>query len=74
MNSYAEILSSRMAVFGGGTFGRSQVTGSALMNGVNVLIKETRTLSALSHLRPQERTDTYRPESRFSQTPTLLMP
>ena len=58
-----------MTVFGGGTFGRSQVTGSSLMNGVNVLTKETRTLSALYHLRPQEKTETYKPESRFSPDP-----
>ena len=58
-----------MTVFGGGAFGRSQVTGSALMNGVNVLIKETRTLSALYHLRPQDKTDTCKPESRFSPDP-----
>ena len=58
-----------MTVFGGGAFGRSRLTGSALMNGVNVLIKETWTLSALYHLKPQEKTDTCKPESRFSPDP-----
>lgn len=58
-----------MTVFGGGAFGRSRVTGSAPMNRVNVLIKETRTLSALYHLKPQEKTDSCKPESGFSPDP-----
>ena len=39
------------------------------MNGISVLIKETWELSALYHVRAQEKTDTYKPESRFLPDP-----
>lgn len=54
-----------------GHLGRSRVTGSAPMNRVNVLIKETRTLSTLYHLKPQEKTDSCKPEEWFSPRPWL---
>lgn len=68
-NSYAENVTPKAVVVGGGAFGRSLHEGGTLMNVVSVFIKEAPDSAlALSACEDTEKAEVCNPEEGFHQT------